>query len=485
MSLDDLSPAMQAALPLLFQGETDAAVQVLAAAVDAARDASGDASLALLDATQDLARLYERLGRLEDAIAVWQAACVVATPQDEPRERRRLASLVAWADLLEQAGRPAEALVVLARGVEDRAALFGRDHPGYAFGLEPLAELLFSQGRNREAAAAIDAAVAIFAANGHARLAESSVLRAYVRHALGERTGLWSGLVAAEPAVIDRVLDELAARSQERDAPQEADRALAYALAEELDATFGPQHELSARAMSLIQWLEAQRGNHAARRTALLRLAAYFAATGDDRRQIEIAWQLADTAEEADDLEAASDHYQAAVAQADQHGDPRDQAWIRDRYGSFLGRQGQLDEAVRVLKEAVALAEPTGDAELLGQALISLGIAQKYAGDREAALARLAQGVSLLPEDHAYAAIGREQFARLEEGVDDGPTLAEGLVTLIRARLPADFDLEYRIDFTADECIARLVSPRQPTEAELNAFTYAVQEAFYRLQERV
>jgi hypothetical protein len=53
--------------------------------------------------------------------------------------------------VLRMAGRLDGAETELRHGAEDRLAFYGREHPGYAFGLEPLAEVLLQRGNASEA----------------------------------------------------------------------------------------------------------------------------------------------------------------------------------------------------------------------------------------------------------------------------------------------------------------------------------------------
>ena len=73
-------------------------------------------------------------------------------------------------------------------------AFYGREHAGYAYGLEPLADLLRQRGKVRDARPLAEEAVANLWRNGHAKLPSVLALRAAIIQAGGTGEPLFAGL---------------------------------------------------------------------------------------------------------------------------------------------------------------------------------------------------------------------------------------------------------------------------------------------------
>ena len=130
-----------------------------------------DSLLAALGAFAEGALLLF-LGDHERAVACYRHA-VAFDPGDDPEQRKRQLTLQSeLAMTLERAGRPAEAEQVYLDGLERRADFYGREHAGYAFGLEPYGSFLARRGELDRALPLAQEAAENLDRNQHPRLAQ-------------------------------------------------------------------------------------------------------------------------------------------------------------------------------------------------------------------------------------------------------------------------------------------------------------------------
>lgn len=111
------------------------------------------------------------------------------------------------------------------------------------------------------------------------------------------------------------------------------------------------------------------------------------------------AWQLTEKAEKA----GAAD-------------DVLTQMQIRQMRGKLLARRGELDEAERLAREAVALGEPTDALEAKANSLCDLAVVLAAAGKRDEALGALAQARAFYEQKGHTVGVGRVEELRAAVG---------------------------------------------------------------------
>src|SRR5262249_52325265 len=150
---------------------TVAAEELVRQAVQAAERQSGPHSPAHASALNDLATVLLYLREPQRAVQALRRACAVYAPDDPQAGRDRLAYPLNPGYALTAAGDLDEAEQVLRDGLDGRRLFYGREHAGYGFGLEPLADLLLRKGKADDALKLADEAVGNFWSAGHARVA--------------------------------------------------------------------------------------------------------------------------------------------------------------------------------------------------------------------------------------------------------------------------------------------------------------------------
>ncbi|MHB8879104.1 MAG: tetratricopeptide repeat protein, partial [Myxococcaceae bacterium] len=187
-------------------------------------------------------------GRDAEAVAPLRAACALSFPGDEAATANRLSFLLNLGRALDRSGASDEAEKVLREGLIGREALYGRNHPGFAFGLEPLAEVLLRRGRIAEARAAIVEAVQIFLDCEHRRFATAAALQAEVLKTIDPGARVFGFLEPLEDEELAEVVEAVIKRRGL--APPVARRRALEELSEVLAEELGPSHTLRTRVLA-------------------------------------------------------------------------------------------------------------------------------------------------------------------------------------------------------------------------------------------
>ncbi|MEM1030941.1 MAG: tetratricopeptide repeat protein [Myxococcota bacterium] len=146
-------------------------------------------------------------GAFDAAADTLRQAVAEGPERDEASRRRHLTRVMNLGDLLVYLRAFDEAEAVLRAGLQGRADLYGRTHPGYAYGLEPLAEALLRAGRARQALPVAEQAVAILWNHNHERTPELMTLRAFVRVAVDPEDEAFQDMEALPARLIQVAID--------------------------------------------------------------------------------------------------------------------------------------------------------------------------------------------------------------------------------------------------------------------------------------
>ncbi|MBX9692365.1 MAG: tetratricopeptide repeat protein, partial [Cyanobacteria bacterium] len=174
----ETSPAMQKAIELLKEGKTVQAEEVVLEAAKAAEQKFGPDKPETASAYNDLGTILINVGNLQGGVEAYRRACSGPMPNTEELLKDRLTFLMNLGMALQFSEQLDEAENVFREGLKRRLEFYGREHAGYAFGLEPLASLLLRLGKVDEALAAYDETIEIFWNNGHPRVITALALRA-------------------------------------------------------------------------------------------------------------------------------------------------------------------------------------------------------------------------------------------------------------------------------------------------------------------
>lgn len=420
--------AWDRAIEAFHDGDLLQAEQILRDAVAAAEGAGGPA---FAEACFHLASMLGGMGDHAAGAEALRRAVAAELPGDEG-ERDRLTYLMNLGEFLTRAGDLDAAGQALLDGLDGREAFYGADHPGYAFGLEPLAEVRLLEGDAETALALFDQCLHIFWQHGHPRVTTALAGRAFALAQLGQ-----AALFEPAEQLPDELMGEVIDAALQRVKAIPGPTALAVltaivALAE-------------ARRPSELRRIRAAEANAAraigASERRIAALTALEPLSRTDGERIDVLQGLAMALEEAGDHPRAEQVYVQAVVAAEELADPGFLSRTQRNAGLYLAENGRRGEARRLLVAAVDVARSADLLPELGRGLIALGIFDQHDGDLEPAEVALREGITLLPPEDRDRLCGVSHLDAIEtEGGcgcgDMGGVLARALEALIKPQLP-------------------------------------------------
>lgn len=403
------------------------------------------------------------------------------TPSGEDYEARKdsLTYRMNLGMALQEAGRLDEAEAELRRGAQERLAFYGRDHAGYAFGLEPLARLLLARGKSAEARPVVEETLRNYWTNGHPRVAPGLVLRAEVVQAQGTGEPLFPVL---DP-LPDDVLVAMARTSS-------SDCVVLAALADAVEARLGPDHQQTLNVLSALANAGRDSGDGTGRVDAIRRVLASYDRQGRAQEALMASMGLALAQSDTGDAEGSLDTYADADQRAARLGRADLRSQVLRNWGLALKEAGRTDEAEHRLAAAVAEARRSGNAEMLGRAGVAHGIFLQHLNRLDEAQPVLREAVATLDPAHPDGLIGRTHLATAERGgtcgcEDLAGTVEEAFRQFVMMRLPADLMEDFQVRIVDGQTKMDVRLRREPAPAELERLNAVISAAHAEFRNRL
>jgi tetratricopeptide (TPR) repeat protein len=372
------SPRLRIALSLLEGGQFEKAEAFLLRAARTAKDRAdggGTDSPEYAAALADLGALYRAADQPGLAADAYRSAVAGPRPTERDALRARLTHERELGGALALTGEWDEAERVLRENVEGCGALYGPEHPEYAFGQGALADVLLRrQGRAGEALRLAENAVLTLWAARHPRVAGALVLRAEAAKAAG-RPG--NAFAAMATRLSDEQLVEVARQATERapEIPAGVRRAVLADLAATLDPRLGAMHDAVIDVLSLLANAEREMGadaNQELRQDAIRRVVAARDERGERREAVAALLGLALAQSEAGQTGEASATYAEAVQRTQETLDLPLLSLALRNWGLHLAELGERGDAEERLELALMAAERTGDKDLTAETQTAL-----------------------------------------------------------------------------------------------------------------
>ena len=353
-------------------------------------------------------------------------------PTDGARLRNRLTQIMNFGELLITVGELDRAEQILQQGLEGRLKYYGSEHPGYAFGLEPVASVWLYQGKIEAALTAIDRTIDIFASSNHERLIGAIALRAEILKTAGAETYLFEDLEAGDRDWIEEFANSLLMRVKNFTPPQIA-RQLLIDLAQLLEKKLDRDAEILLFTYSRLAETERQLGkdsNSQIRQAAIQKIIDSYQRQGDLEGTISALMGLASARADNDEIEAALKSYSRALALAEASADPALSVQVMRNYGLFLKEIGQKSAARDMLSRSIDIAQQHGFVDAIARGQIALGVFLQHEGEIESARQLLELGtVNLNPSDRDRVC-GVNHLRAIEQGI---PCCSEAMPDTILA----------------------------------------------------
>lgn len=479
--------SLEVAFALLREGRIGDAEDLMTRELRAATQRYGQGSPEWASAQCDLGNVLLNADQGDRAIECFRHA-VSAPPRDPESHKDQLTYRLNLGLALRRSGRLDEAEAELRQGVQERLAFYGREHAGYAFGLEPLADLLQQRGELAEARHLVDEAVANLWRNGHERVASAMALRAAIVHAGGgTEEPLFADLHHLPDDVVEQIGHVVTQRVDRRDA---ASAALLTSLVAALEERLGADHQATLNALSARANLGRDLGDQTGRVDAIDRVLASYIRQGRQEEAVMAALGLAMAQDEAGDIGAALDTYASAHARAESLGRPELTSQVLRNWGLALKEAGQLSLAEQRLTEAVTQARRGTDHDPVGRACVALGVFLQHEHRLPEARTVLEEGLAVMDPVHPDAIIGRSHLAAVAHGrtcgCDDiGDAMAEAFREFVITRLPTDLLEHLDVTIVDGDLRINVALRRQPTDIELERLNDVIQTAHAEFRGRL
>jgi tetratricopeptide (TPR) repeat protein len=435
----EYSPALRQAIDLLRGGQGAEAEAVMRRAADEAVAQAGADSHAAAVAHNELGMILLNVGQVPQAVAAFRTACA-GPPPDEAARRDRLTFLTNLGMAHEYANQLPEAEEAYRQTLAGRLLLYGKDHAGYGFGLEPLAANLLRQGKAAEARDLIEETVENFWKNRHARIATALALRAEIykaagvdKHPFEELDDLPNELVRdLAEAVIDRM----------RRTDLNLSRRVLADLLPFVRHRLGEAHQSTLNVLASIANLERHLGGHQTRQQAIREAIAIYDRSQRSADALNATLGLALALGEAGSRDEALAAYRNALVRAHALNDAAWKSQVLRNYGLYLVDLERREEAEKQLRRAVLEGEQCNNLEMLGRSQVALGIFLQHGGQLKEAAPLLDQGLHNLDPANPDAVTGRNHLNAILAGGscncgDMGKALADAFREFVLARLPA------------------------------------------------
>lgn len=490
--MQDRTTTLEEALGMLQEGNPLGAERHAAEAVKRAEADAGRESMAFAQAQFELGQVLVGVGDLQRAIGALQAAVAIEPASDDER-KLHLTMGMNLGELLRHVGELDQAAGVLRRGLSQRADFYGTDHAGYAYGLEPLAEVLLLLGEVPEAAALADDALRIFWSHGNARVAAALSLAAYTRTAMDD------GTITLQPEDwlprFDALPDELREQAvgdvlrRAEFMPVEATLRVLEQLQPHVESALGPTHRWSLQLLAAITNV-ARRGDDPVRRIAAFEaLVDRFERTDDIEQQVQVLQGLALARADAGHTEEANATYRRAIELAIEHELAASASAAARNFGLWLCEHGDRAEGLLLLARAIELARPVGG-NGLGRALSAHAIQVQHDGDLATAQVELIEAMDQLDPGDPDTLATRSHLQAIEEGGscgcgNMGEALSQALREMVLPHVPEGLLADVRYVPGEDGSMQLDVQlARQPTEEELEQLDRVIRQAVAGMQQR-
>ncbi|GAA2586885.1 tetratricopeptide repeat protein [Actinomadura fulvescens] len=481
------SPA-DMAFALLREGRAVEAQELIVRELQAVEARQGRGGAAWTSLQCDLGNVLINSGQPGRAVECFRAACAGPPPADPAEHKDYLTYRLNLGLALQAAGQPAEAEAELRRGAEERLAFYGREHAGYAFGLEPLADVLLANGDPGQARQVADEALANFWNNGHERTASALALRAEIMSAEGVPGGLFQGIEQLPDELVEQtaltVLDRAGRGDPRALWPVVTD------LVAALEARLGPDHQATLNALSMLANLGRDAGDPAGRVAAIRRVMTSYERQGRLEDALMAAQGLAMAYGDAGDEAAALRTYADALALAERVDRPELTSQILRNWGLALSEAKRPAEAEPRLADAVTQARRGADPEMLGRALIALGLFLQHQERLTEAMSVTREGLALMDPAHPDAVMGSSHLGAMERGQgcgcgDLGGAVAEAFRQFVIGQLPRDLLLDFSVEIVDGDFKLNVELRREPTEGELEQLDRIIQTAHAEFRRRL
>lgn len=480
MSTNERSPTLEKARQLFQAGDKLGAEELMVDAVRNAISEHGQGSIVFARASYELASMFVMLSRYSQAAETLEAATNVHIPDDQQATRDRLTYLMQLGELYTQLNQYEKAETVLRKGLTLRKEFYGQDHAGYAFGLEPLAELLWKQGRLDEANQIVDQTIDNFWMNGHPRVATALPLRAIILKQQGKSDDCFSGVAELSSEIFREMIEHAV------DLASSADPVASQAMLDDLLSTVEPKlganDKMVAQLRTALVNVARAIGPSEGQIETAEKVVQSHLARGDKPNAISAMMGLAILHDNLGNSSACEKAYKRAYALAQEIGNLSMQSQCLRNYGLFCSEKGRKPDAEKLLKMAAQAGKQSSDKVMYGRSLGALGIFLQHNARIAEAEKFLTKAIQLLPPSEPDSLCSRSHLQAIQQNRSCGcGNMDDAICEAMRAHLlqviPNGFVNSVAVSLGDDGINLHLDFARELSDPEAETLNRIVQQA--------
>jgi tetratricopeptide (TPR) repeat protein len=468
---------LQRALESLRKGNAAEAEQIATEGVTEASTKSGAQSHEYAAAEFDLARVLVAMNSLPKAAEALRRAADVPANDGQP-QKLRLDYLTNLGEVFTRMGKFQEAVKAHEESLIAREKVYGRGTEGFAIGEAPLAEVLLATNNLEQAEIAIESSLSVLWKAGRPQVVPLAALRAVIRSAkYGDERPLLEPFDALPPQLQVELIKNILGRVQ-RDNPKWS----VYVLEELRERIEDAETHTEAlpQVVAAYSNVAAATGAHQERISALEWLRNHFEKISDKNQMLEASLAVALAKDAANDADGAIKEFDATVKRAEPMGHIT-RARILRNYGVYLSRKNKKEEADKILAEALAASEASGEQEGLGSALVAQGVHFHHTERTDLGKPLLERAVSVLPEKHPDSLYAKGHLTAIEKGEpcgcnDPRTAIARTIAALVQPHLPKGLLTGLTVK-SLENLQLEVALSRQPSKEEQELLSRALNQA--------
>jgi tetratricopeptide (TPR) repeat protein len=481
------SAAFIEALHLRQEGKSDAAILKLRQTHELLQASLGASSEETLHALFERAWMLRDAGKHSESIPLFERLNQLSQSSPSVHPVDRTAYQLNHGIALLEAQRLPEAEAVIRQNAQERAKVFGVDHPEYGLCLEYFAKTLAGQGKIQEAAQAIDAVMGSYWKHNVPRLGHALFLRSVLSLEIRPDEDPFASLQLPASAIVE-IAEQLLQDLDRNPASVLNHRPirsipLLKGLLKKLESIpETPPLLLLQTKASLARQYE-RMDPKSPDRIPLIRSLAAFWTTQDNlpesfHAHLHLALCLAD--QETGFGETLQAFHDAIRISANLTGLERSVAFRQ--YGLFLLRNERWKEAEAQLKAALRESERLQNQELIGRAEIALGILDVSSSEFISGIEQLERGLTSLKPTDADALLARRYRAGARQAVAEprgtlDEALCEAFSEKILSRYPNNFFRHFEVTIKDDQFILNLDPATELSQIDLEALQRLIADA--------
>lgn len=485
--MNSTSSALARAFQSLEDGHADHAEEIVRKQVKVVGVSHGKQSTMYAEAQNDLAQIMRAMGNYTQAIDAMKIACEIKPGTNEEANCNRITYILNLGQILLESGDLRQAESILRWSAEERLKIYGRESTGYAFGLEPIAEVLHRLGSTDEACDLIDEAIGIYWNSSCTNITSALALKVWIWKDRDPGSQPLAEVEHWPDELIEPLVDSILERVEN---PHIEPKVKCFILDDLLDLArmrLGKTHRCAIDILAVMSNAGMKSGDHSLRIWAYEEIENIYSETNDHGNVCEMQLSIAVALADAGRFDDADKQYRSSLDRAKS---PAMRANVMRNYGLFLSEQGRKEDAERMLAAAVKESRSIRDLQMLSRSLIALGIFLQHEGSLKPASNCLIEALELIDPSDPDAIAARSHLGAVQAGDTCGcgsmdNAIAQSLRDFILTNVTRDLLDDVIVEMIDGEFSIQVDTSRELSNLELEKLDRLILEAMDKFTRNV